>query len=378
MVLGALLDAGLSFDTLSAEIGKLPLPPDAYALSTTRVSRAGIAATKLDVQVTQAPRHRSLAEVLAVIGSSGLPEADRDRIAAVFRRLGEAEAKVHGQPLDEVELHEVGAIDAMVDITGAVVGLRLLGVEAVYCSPLPLGHGEVRGSHGMLPVPAPATLELIAAAGAPTAAAEGPRGEALTPTGAAILTTLARFERPALQIDRVGYGAGGRDPADRPNVLRVWLGEASTPLRRLRLVETNVDDSTPELLAYAQERLITAGAADVWFTAIQMKKNRPAVLISVLCDEGLEREVVDILLAETTTLGVRVREVSRYEAAREVLDFESSLGPATVKVKRLPGQPARFSPEFEVCRQIAAARALPLAEVYRIVEAEAAAHFGRG
>ena len=373
MVLGAIVDAGLSFEKLLAEVGKLALPAGAYELRASRVSRAGFAATKIDVDVREAPRHRSLADVQAIVRSSTLPEVDKAAIARVFTAIGEAEARVHGQTLAAVELHEVGAVDAMVDVTGAVAGLRLLGVEQVYASSLPLGHGETKGSHGAIPVPAPATLALLAASGAPVAGGEGPGGELVTPTGAAILTTLGRFERPSMRIHAVGYGAGGRDPADRPNVLRLWLGETDTAARTMRLIETNIDDMTPELFGYVQERLLAAGAADVWFTPIQMKKNRPAVLLSVLCSEPLEAEVVRVLLRETTTLGMRSQEVRRFEADREPFEFASSLGPAAVKMKRLPGEPPRVAPEYEVCRRLAESSGLPLAEVYRIVAAEALA-----
>ncbi len=377
MILGALIDAGLAFDQLRTEVLKLALPKGSFDLSATRVTRAGFAATKLDVQVKEPPRHRSLAEVLRIIEQSRLPVGDRQRAGDVFRALGAAEAKVHGQPLAEVELHEVGAVDALVDVVGAVVGLRFLGVETVFVSPLPLGHGETKGSHGGLPLPAPATLELVAAANAPVAAGEGPRGELVTPTGAAILTTLGRFERPAMRVQRVGCGAGGRDPAGRPNLLRVWLGETEATTSTVRLIESNIDNMSPELFGYVQELLLAAGALDVWFTPIQMKKNRPAVLLSILCREAVEAHVVRILLRETATLGVRVREQQRYEAEREVLEFESSLGPAAVKVKRLPGEAPRVAPEYEACRRIALERALPLVEVYRIVTAEAEAHLGR-
>jgi uncharacterized protein (DUF111 family) len=186
------------------------------------------------------------------------------------------------------------------------------------------------------------------------------------------LTTLGRFQRPAMRIQAVGYGAGTRDPADRPNVLRLWLGETEPETSRLRLVETNIDDMSAELFGYVQETLLAAGAADVWFTPIQMKKNRPAIMVSVLCREVLEAEVVRILLRETSTLGVRYRDVGRYEAEREVFEFESSLGLAQVKVKRLPGEPARIAPEFEVCRRLAQEHGIALPEVYRIVAAEAA------
>ncbi len=375
MILGALIDAGLDFEALRAEVSKLALPDGAFSLEANRVQRAGFAATKLDVIVHEPPRHRSLAEVLDIVRRSALPEADRGRIQAVFQALGEVEAQVHGSSVEDVELHEVGAVDALVDVTGAVAGLRLLGIDDVYVSPLPLGHGEVRGAHGVLPVPAPATLGLIARAGAPTVEGEGPRGELVTPTGAALLTILGRFQRPAMRIEAVGYGAGGRDPADRPNV-RVWLGQAEIPARRMRVIETNIDDMPPEQLAYAQESLMAAGAADVWFTPIQMKKNRPAVMLCVLCHEGVESALIDLVLRETTTLGVRVRDVSRYEAEREVFEFESSLGHAAVKLKRLAGERPRIAPEFEVCRRIAQERAMPLAEVYRIVAAEAESALG--
>jgi uncharacterized protein (DUF111 family) len=202
---------------------------------------------------------------------------------------------------------------------------------------------------------------------------EGARGELVTPTGAAILTTLGVFERPAMRLESVAYGAGGRDPVDRPNVLRLWLGETETPARLMRLVETNIDDMTPELFGYVQERLLAAGAADVWFTPVQMKKNRPGVMLSVLCREALEADVVRIILNETTTLGMRSQDVRRFEAEREPLEFDSSLGRAAVKVKRLPGEPPRVAPEYEACRSLAEVSGLPLAEVYRIVTAEALA-----
>ncbi len=254
---------------------------------------------------------------------------------------------------------------------GAVAGLRLLAVEQVYCSPLPAGAGWVDTQHGQTPVPAPATLALLTKANAPLAAGPDVEMELVTPTGAAIVSTLARFERPAITLSAVGYGAGGRDLEERPNVLRVWLGEALPAQATMLLIETNIDDMSPELYGYAQERLFDAGAADVWVMPIQMKKNRPGMLLSVLCSTELEDKVVDVLLRETTTLGVRVNEVSRHEAQRESLEFESSLGPAAVKVKRLAGRPPVAAPEYEACARLARERGLPLAEVYRIVEAEA-------
>jgi uncharacterized protein (TIGR00299 family) protein len=374
MILGALLDAGLSFGAVKAEVEKLALPPGAFSIEARAVRRAGFAATHFVVSLNEPSRRRSLQEVLAIIDQSPLVDDDRRKVRQVFTTLGEVEAKVHGEALDEVELHEVGSVDALVDVTGAVAGLRLLGVEEVYVSPFPLGHGEIEGRHGRLPVPAPATLALIAAAGAPVVDGEGPPSELVTPTGAAILTTLGTFKRPAMRLQSVGYGAGGRDPADRPNVLRVWLGDSEIAQSHMRLIETNIDDMNAELFGYVQEELLKAGAADAWFTPIQMKKNRPAVMLSVLCREALETDLVRIILRETSTLGVRVRDVGRYEAEREVFEFESSLGKAAVKVKRLPGEPPRIAPEYEVCRELARRHSLPLAEVYRIVADEAIAN----
>jgi uncharacterized protein (TIGR00299 family) protein len=367
MLLGALVDAGASLDEMRAELARLPL--SGYTLEARRVTKAGIAALQAEVRLRAAQEPRTLADVTALIGASSLPAADREKGGAVFRRLTEAEAAVHGETVETVHLHDVGAVDAIVDVMGAVVGMRLLGVDELYCSPLPLGSGEVSGPHGALPVPAPATLELLARANAPTR--PGGTGELVTPTGAAIVTTLARFERPEMTLERIGYGAGSRDLPDRPNVLRLWLGEGvATITRPMVLIETNIDDMTGEMLGYALEKLLAEGAADAWLTPVQMKKNRPGVVLSVICRESEEEALARLILRETSTLGVRVRPVHRWEAEREVLEFESSLGPAAVKVKRLPDEPPRVAPEYEACRRLAESSGLPLAQVYRIVQAE--------
>ena len=377
MLLGALVDAGLSIEALRAELGKVPL--SGYRLEAAKVQRAGIAATKVDVALEEAVQpHRRLPDILSLIDKSALGPDDKERGSKVFRLLAHAEAQVHGVEPDAVDFHEVGAVDAIVDVLGAVAGLRLLGIEQLYCSPLPAGGGSVRAQHGTLPVPAPATLALLAQAGAPVAAGPHPDVELVTPTGAAIACALARFERPAMTLEAAGYGAGGRDPGDRPNVLRVWLGSAIARPSTMLLIETNIDDMLPELYGYAQERLFEAGAADVWLTPVQMKKNRPGVLLSVLCPREREDAVVQTLLRETSTLGVRVREVWRHEAERDVIEFESSLGPAAVKVKRLPGLPPTVAPEYEVCTRLARDRGLPLQEVYRIVQEEALRYLERG
>jgi len=376
MILGALVDAGLSPQSLRAELAKLPLT--GYRLSAGKVQRAGLAATQVRVTVAKKQPPRRLSDIVSIIEGGSLPSADKEKGVAIFRRLAEAEAKVHGLPLAEAHLHEVGAVDAIVDVMGAVAGLRLLRVEELFASALALGGGRTESAGGALPVPAPATLELVASVGAPTVARQGgEERELLTPTGAAIITTLARFQRPAMKVDCVGYGAGSRDIPGWPNVLRLWLGTAVEEGGRLILLaETNIDDMNPEILGYVQERLFASGAVDVWLTPIQMKKGRPGVMLSVLCPLEAEGAIVSVLLRETSTLGVRLREVRRQEAEREVLEFESSLGPAVVKVKRLPGEPPQAAPEYEVCRRLAKASGRPLAEVYRIVQGEAQALLG--
>ena len=379
MLLGALLDAGVDAGALRAELAKLNAA--GWSLRAEGVLRSGIAAIKAHVDLDESEQpHRRLPDVLALLDASSLHEQDRRRAADVFRLLATAEARVHGIAAEQVDFHEVGALDAIIDVTGAVIGLRLLGVERLYCSPLPAGGGMARSAHGALPVPAPATLELMAMAHAPLAASTGDRPmEMVTPTGAAIVTALAAFERPPMHVAAVGHGAGGRDPEGWPNVLRLWLGDAIEPARpAMLLLETNIDDMNPEIYGYVQEKLFAAGAADVWFQPIQMKKNRPGVLLAALCAAEREHDVTSVLLRETSTLGVRVSTVARHEAQRETFEFESSLGPAAVKVKRLPGEPPRVAPEYEACRSIAESRGMPLAEVYRVVEQEALARLTAG
>jgi pyridinium-3,5-bisthiocarboxylic acid mononucleotide nickel chelatase len=375
MLLGAILDCGAAADDLGRELGRLNL--DGYRFSSRKVTRAGLAATQAVVEVAGEPSPRALDDVLEVIAKSELPSADKEKGSRVFQLLAEAEAKVHGETVETVHLHDVGAVDAIVDVMGTVAGLRLLEIEEVFASALPVGRGTASGPHGTLPVPAPATLELLAGATAPLRAADGRVGELVTPTGAAILAALAKFERPEMTLERAGYGAGSREIEGRPNVLRIWVGERIAGARRpMVLIETNIDDMTGEMLGYARDKLLEAGATDVWFSSIQMKKGRPGVMLSVICGEAQEEAVARLLLRETSTLGVRARPVHRWEAERELLEFESSLGPAVVKVKRLPDEPPRIAPEYEACKRIAEATGLSLADVYRLVQTEAEAKIG--
>jgi uncharacterized protein (TIGR00299 family) protein len=376
MLLGALVGAGLEIEALRAELTKLPL--EGYDVAAEPAVRARIAGMKVTVRAAGEQPARRLADIRAMVDGAALPEADRDAIMRIFSALAEAEGDVHGVPPQDVHFHEVGAIDSIVDIAGTVIGLRLLEVERVYCAPLVTGRGEVRSEHGLLPVPAPGTLRLLERAGAPIASSrDEPPFEALTPTAAAILTTLATFGRPAMRLLRTGYGAGTRDDPARPNMLRLWLGEAADQPAvgpsRLLLFECNIDDMNPELYDWAREQLVVAGAVDVWFTAIQMKKNRPGTLLSALAPPTCEGAVANVFLRETSTLGVRVREVWRHEAERRSFTFASSLGEARAKARILPDGGVAAAPEYESCRALAEANGLPLIDVYRRLSAEAQA-----
>jgi uncharacterized protein (TIGR00299 family) protein len=372
MALGALLDAGLSLDALRAELGKLAI--DGWSIDAERGVRRYLAGTRALVHAPEQATHRHLSDVQAIIDASTLAPAVKQRATQIFTLLAEAEGQVHGIPAEYVHFHEVGALDAIVDIVGVVAGLALLGIQEVYASALPLGSGWTRAAHGALPLPAPAVLALLSGARAPTIPDDTPF-ELVTPTGAAILAGLAEFRRPPLRIHRVGYGLGGRD-LERPNVLRVWLGELGVGSRELEvgakssqlpvLLETNIDDQPAEQLAYAVEQLFALGALDAWLTPIQMKKGRAATLLSALIPAELEDAAVALLMRETTTLGLRRRVVERYVAEREIVTVETPLGPVRIKRKRWQGQDLGAAPEYEDCAQLAREHGLPLREVYRM------------
>ena len=379
MALGALLDAGLALDALRAELGKLNL--SGWSIDAERGARRFIAGTRALVHAPEQPPHRHLADVRAIIESSALDPLIQRRSLAIFTLLAEAEGQVHGIAPEQVHFHEVGALDAIVDIVGVVAGLHLLDITDVYASPLPLGGGWVRAAHGQLPLPAPAVLALLVGAGAPTLPDDTPF-ELVTPTGAALLAGMASFHRPAMRLSRVGYGLGMRD-LERPNVLRVWIGEA-TDERRLNvqtfersnvetvvLLETNIDDQPAEQLAYAVERLFDLGALDAWLAPIQMKKGRAATLLSALVPATLEDAAVALLMRETTTLGVRRRAAERHVCEREVSVVQTSLGEVRVKRKRWRGEDLGAAPEYEDCARLARAHNLPLREVYQLVLAQA-------
>ena len=374
MVLGALVDAGLSLEVLSDAIAQMGV--SGVSLECEQTQRGGLTGTFVRVNLdTDAERTRNFNDFIEIVGSSSLSGRVKEQSTAVFRRMEAAEAKVHGTSAEDVHLHELGTLDTLADVVGAAVGLESLGVERVFSSPFPMGAGVFRSAHGVLPVPSPATSALFTAADAPLVPAPGNpawTGEMVTPTGAGILTTLAEFRQPRINVHSVGYGMGARDPEAYPNALGLWLGELEdeAPKSGLSLVETNLDDCTGEVLGYVMERLFDLGARDVWFTPIQMKKNRPATMLSVIVSSDVERDAVELILRETTTLGVRVRPIARYEADREFRTLETSLGQATIKVKIVGGEPVSVSPEYEDCRRLANDAGLPLQQVYMMVQRE--------
>jgi uncharacterized protein (TIGR00299 family) protein len=380
MVLGALIDAGFSLRLLREELSGLPVR--GYKLSAKRVKRSTIAATKFTVTVNEAEGQplRSLEDIAMLIKSSKLPRRVKNTAIAIFRRLAEAESRIHDVPPHKARFHEIGAVDSIVDIVGVACGIHALKIERSYSSPLPVGSGTVSTAHGILPVPAPATLRLAEMAKAPIVAApKHTEGELVTPTGAAIVSTLATFGRPPMIVDKVGYGAGTKDFEAWPNVMRIWVGEEIAPAgsEDLVLLETNIDDMSPEIYGYLMEKLLAMQALDVWFTPIQMKKNRPAVMLSVLTPRHAEFDLIQTIMRETSTLGIRVSPVLRHIAEREVVEFDSSLGHTKVKVKRFMGDILSIHAEYEECRRIALERGIPLQEIYRVVETEARRYLER-
>ena len=369
MILGALLDAGLSQAALRAELGKVEV--GRYELRVERVAQHGLGGTRATVIVADDGATRDWAAIRALLNGSELDAQPKAAALAVFERLAEAEATVHGVAPEAVHFHEVGGVDAVVDVVGACVGLALLGVERVYCGPPRLGSGFARSQHGLIPVPAPATAELLARAGAPTAGpdpgTERVEAELLTPTGAAILTTLAAFRRPDIVPSAIGYGFGSRE-LPWPNALRVWLGteadEAGSEDDGDLLLETNLDDMSPQAYDLLTERVFAAGALDVWLTPIQMKKGRPATLVSALVPAARRRAVEDALIRHSTTLGVRATRVERTKAARRIETVATRWGDVRVKLRGWDGRVIEVAPEHDDCAALARAHDLPLREVW--------------
>lgn len=381
MILGALVDAGVPFEKLESELAGLALA--GYRLERSEVMKAGFRATKVHVhldgyeegpgyfrrldpegQHEHSPAgHRGLGEILGILERSRLTPVVRDMASRVFRRLAEAEARVHGTTPERVQFHDVGAIDAIVDVTGSCIGLHLLGVDAVHFGTLPVGGGFVQGPHGRIPVPAPAVAELLK--GFPTLD-NGIRRELVTPTGAAILTTLAvgSGAMPPMRVTAVGYGAGTLD-LETPNVLRVFLGEATAaaPTETIVQVETTVDDMSPQLYEPLLERLLESGALDAWLTPVIMKRSRPGVVLTALSEPGRVADLSRLLFEESSTIGVRWTAYQRARLDREMVRLETAHGPVTFKVSRLDGRVITVTPEFEEIRRIARDRGLAVREV---------------
>jgi len=374
MMLGALVHAGLPLNTLRAELKKLAVAD--YALTATQVQRGGITATKVEVKPKRRPRaadhehrHHNLPEILHVIEHSRLPESDKRQAGAVFQRLADAEGRVHGCPPEKIHFHEVGAVDAIVDIVGSVVGLRLLGIERVVCGPIRTGMGFVTCAHGRLPVPAPATAELIK--GFPTVGTDV-EGELTTPTGAALLTTLADAfgPRPLMTVTAVGYGAGTATRETPPNVLRLFVGDVATEAEateesdEVLVIEANLDDITGEIIGYVLDRLFAAGALDAFLIPIHMKKNRPGVILQAIVEPGNAPAIEQIILTETSTFGIRRTRASRRKLRRESVDVETRYGKVRVKVGHMGKNLVHAAPEYEDCRRAAAEAGVPLKHVY--------------
>lgn len=384
MTVGALLGLGLELEDLRAQLAALPL--HGYALRAERRLVNAITAVKFDVDVDGAHghgrehghahepghAHRSFAEIRAMIAGSGLAARVRETALAIFGRLAEAEAHVHGVPVEAVTFHEVGAVDSIVDIVGTAIGLAALDVDRVYASPLPLGSGLVGSQHGVIPVPGPATVELLR--GFPVRVGDG-ASELITPTGAAIVAALVRPDQPVppLQIEAVGYGAGTRTLPDRPNVLRLLLARVVPAAAGDEVIEiaATIDDANPELYAHALEALFAAGARDAWLVPAQMKKQRPGVVLHALADAGARDAVAAAILRETTAIGLRFHAVQRVVLPREVVSVATAYGPVRVKIAIAPDGTRNVAPEYEDCRRVAAERGVALKLVYQAAIAAA-------
>ena len=365
MTLGALVDAGVELAALQAAIDSLKLPKRVQ-LTASEVKRHGFRAMKVNVEHEPEQAHRHLHHIVEMIDASDcITPPQKDLAKRIFTRLGEAEAKVHGTTLRKVHFHEVGAVDSIADIVGSAVGISLLGVDRIVCSPVPTGTGSIEIEHGRVTVPAPATAELLR--GIPLAASNV-AFELTTPTGAAILSTVsdAFGPLPAMTLQTIAYGAGGRELKEQANVVRLMIGEAEAQALsdQILVLETNLDDISGEVIAHATSKLLEAGALDVYTTSIQMKKNRPGVLITVLCGSELAAKMEKILFRETGTLGIRRWPASRHKLERRAHAVETSFGAVLGKVAVLTDGSLSFSPEFEACKQIAEQKQTPLREVY--------------
>lgn len=362
MILGAMIAAGVAPETFKAQLSLLGVP--GYTVDFETVDRSGISATYARVQTAQEHAHRHLSDILKIIYDSRLSDKVKSRAAKIFSRLAEAEAHVHNQPIEKVHFHEVGALDAIIDVVGAAICFELLGIERFVSSPLHVGSGTVDMDHGRFPVPPPAVAELLKSA--PFYSTDIV-GELVTPTGAAIITTVCTDfgPIPQMSLEQTGYGAGTRQYERFPNTLRVLVGDdqvskSAAADERLWMIETNMDDISPQILGHVMERAFELGALDCYFTSVQMKKNRPGVLLSILCRAEQRAALNELLFAETTTLGLRAYEVERRALERRIVTVQTQYGPIDVKVAQLNGHIIRGMPEFDQCRKAARDADVPL------------------
>jgi hypothetical protein len=373
MTVGALLDVGLKIETLEKELKKLGLSD--YQLEIKKVVKKGISATQFKVKIKEEGVERRFKDILTILEESKLDEEIKKETKKIFFNIAQAESKIHQKEIDKIHFHEIGGLDSIIDITSTVIGIKTLGIKEIHSSALPMGKGFIKCVHGIIPVPAPATLELLK--NIPTYSG-GIESEMITPTGAAIISTLAKSfgKRPLMKIERIGYGAGEKE-FTIPNLLRVSIGEKILKNENLKdgyvsdeavLIETNIDDMNPEFYDYIIDKLFSQGALDVFLTPIQMKKNRPAHMLSIIVYEQNLKEILEVLFSESTTLGVRVREVKRLRLSQQNFIAETKYGKIRIKVGMFKGEIKNIAPEYEDCKKMAKQHQVPLKEIYEEVK----------
>src|SRR5215468_1665791 len=365
MTLGALVDAGLSLDHLREQLCGLEVP--GWEITSEKVWKNGMSSTYVKVKTEDQTKHRSLTTILDILQKSNLSSRVKEEASAIFRKLGEAEATVHDVPIEKIHFHEVGAVDAIIDIVGACIGFEALGIEQFACSPLNVGGGTAIMTHGILPVPAPATAKLLQ--GKPTYS-NGVQKELVTPTGAAIVATLCTHfgPQPPMSVSAIGYGAGAADLEGQPNVLRIMVGESVEKTvagfdEEISIIEVNLDDMNPQIYGYFQEKALAAGALDVYTTPVQMKKNRPGILLTLLCRPQDTASLMNLVFSETTTFGARTYRAQRRALPRELVNVHTQFGDVRVKISRVNGHIRHASPEFEDCKKLAEEKHVPLHQV---------------
>ena len=363
MMIGALLDLGLDFNFLKNELKKLNLK--GYEITAKKIIKNGIASTKFDVVIKHQHNHeeRNLKEINKIINNSKLNNEIKNTIKKIFHKIAVAEAKIHDKSINQIHFHEIGAIDTIIDVAGAVIGLKKLGIEKIYCSKLNVGTGFVKFSHGKFPVPAPATAEILKNVPVYNNNIEA---ELVTPTGAAIIIALASGfgEMPALKVEKIGYGAGAKE-LEQPNVLRVFLGEVDEMQNEtINIIETNIDNMNPEIYPYVIDKLMENGALDAYLTSIIMKKGRPAIKLTVLCNIENTDKLSNIIFDETTTLGVRIFPASKKKLDRKIKTIKTKHGNVKIKISKLNDEIKNIMPEYDDCVKIARNKKIPLKKVY--------------